>query len=80
MLLHITPGSRFKKLIVIGDRVLIKLSKPDERTASGLYLPPSVQERLVCRQAGKKYSRDILLKRAPGYVLPMPIEDEKRSM
>ena len=43
--MHITPDNRLKKLIVIGDRLLIKPLRPDERTASGLYLPPGVQEK-----------------------------------
>ena len=42
---HLTPDNRLKKLVVIGDRVLIKLTKPDERTASGLCLPQGVQEK-----------------------------------
>jgi co-chaperonin GroES (HSP10) len=41
-----------KKLIVIGDRVLIRPSKPDERTSSGLYLPPGVHEK-------KKYNKGL---------------------
>jgi chaperonin GroES len=57
--MHLTPDNRLKKLIVIGDRLLIKLTKPDERTPTGLYLPPGVQEKLACRQAGKKYNRDM---------------------
>ena len=36
---------KLKKLIVIGDRVLVKPVQPDERTESGLYLPPGVQEK-----------------------------------
>jgi chaperonin GroES len=55
--MHLTPDNRLKKLIVIGDRLLIKPTRPDERTASGLYLPPAVQEKPACRQAGKKCSR-----------------------
>ena len=43
--MHITNDNRLKKLIVIGDRLLIKPARPDERTASGLYLPPGVQEK-----------------------------------
>jgi len=69
MPLHITPDNRLKKLIVIGDRVLIKLTKPDERTASGLYLPPGVQEK-------EKVQQGYIIKTGPGYVLPMPIEEE----
>ena len=30
--MHITPDNRLKKLIVIGDRLFIKLNKSEERT------------------------------------------------
>ena len=33
------------KFILIGDRVLIKPKDPQSKTKSGLYLPPSVQEK-----------------------------------
>ena len=69
MAMHLTPDNRLKKLIVIGDRVLIKLTKPDERTASGLYLPPGVQEK-------EKVQQGYVIKTGPGYVIPMPVEDE----
>ena len=59
--MHLTPDNRLKKLIVIGDRLLIKPTKPNEQTASGLYLPPGVQEKEKVQQ---------------GYVIPMPVEDE----
>ena len=67
--MHITHDNRLKKLIVIGDRVLIKLAKPDERTASGLYLPPGVQEK-------EKVQQGYIIKTGPGYVIPVPAEDE----
>lgn len=54
--MHITNDNRLKKLIVIGDRLLIKPTRPDERTASGIYLPPGVQEMPAYRQEGKKCS------------------------
>jgi co-chaperonin GroES (HSP10) len=69
MTMHITPDNRLKKLIVIGDRLLIKPVKPDERTASGLYLPPGVQER-------EKVQQGFVIKAGPGYVIPMPMEEE----
>lgn len=69
MPLHLTPDNRFKKLVVIGDRVLIKLSRPDERTASGLYLPPGVQEK-------EKVQQGYVIKTGPGYAIPMPVDDE----
>jgi co-chaperonin GroES (HSP10) len=69
MAMHLTPDNRLKKLIVIGDRVLIKLTKPDERTASGLYLPPGVQEK-------EKVQQGYVIKTGPGYIIPMPMEEE----
>ncbi len=67
--MHITSDNRFKKLIVIGDRVLIKLTRPDERTASGLYLPPGVQEK-------EKVQQGYVIRTGPGYAIPMPVEEE----
>ena len=67
--MHITQDNRLKKLIVIGDRVLIRLSKPNERTESGLFLPPGVQEK-------EKIQSGYVIKVGPGYPLPMPAEEE----
>ena len=69
MSIHITPDNKLKKLVVIGDRVLIRPAKPDERTESGLYLPPGVQER-------EKVQQGYIIKTGPGYAIPMPPEDE----
>ncbi len=67
--MHITSDNRFKKLIVIGDRLLIKPTKPNEQTASGLYLPPGVQEK-------EKVQQGYVIKTGPGYAIPMPVETE----
>lgn len=67
--MHITNDNRLKKLIVIGDRVLIRPSKPNERTQSGLYLPPGVYEK-------EKVQQGYIIKIGPGYVLPIPPETE----
>src|SRR6266705_6995276 len=67
--MHITNDNRLKKLIVIGDRLLIKLTRPDERTASGLYLPPGVQEK-------EKVQQGYVIKTGPGYAIPLPMENE----
>ena len=67
--MHITPDNRLKKLIVIGDRLLIKPTKPDEKTASGLFLPPGVQER-------EKVQQGYVIKTGPGYAIPMHVEEE----
>ena len=65
----LTHDNKLKKLIVIGDRVLIRPSKPDERTATGLYLPPGVQEK-------EKVQQGFIIKTGPGYVIPLPVENE----
>jgi len=65
----LTPDNKLKKLIVIGDRVLIKPTQPTDKTASGLYLPPGVQEK-------EKVQQGYVIKTGPGYAIPNPIEDE----
>src|SRR3984885_617345 len=67
--MHITANNKFKKLVVIGDRVLIRLTKVNERTNSGLYLPPGVQEK-------EKVQQGYIIKTGPGYAIPMPVDDE----
>lgn len=67
--MHITPDNRLKKLIIIGDRVLIRPTRPNERTESGLYLPPGVQEK-------EKVQQGYIIKTGPGYAIPLPPEDE----
>lgn len=65
----LTPDNKLKKLVVIGDRVLIRLSKGDNRTQTGLYLPPGVQEK-------EKVQQGYVIKTGPGYAIPMPVESE----
>ncbi len=65
----LTSDNKFKKLIVIGDRVLVRPSKPDEQTASGLYLPPGVQEK-------EKVQQGYIIKTGPGYAIPLPVDEE----
>ena len=67
--MRLTSSNRFKKLIVIGDRILIRPAKPNERTESGLYLPPGVQER-------ERVQQGYVIKTGPGYAITMPVEDE----
>jgi len=52
-----------KKLIVVGDRILIKPKTPQSKTQSGLYLPPGVQE-------NEKVQVGYVLKVGPGYPIP----------
>lgn len=61
--------NKLDKIIIIGDRVLIKAKREDEQTASGLYLPPGVQEK-------EKTRTGYIIKTGPGYFLPFPAEEE----
>ncbi|WP_153797724.1 co-chaperone GroES [Foetidibacter luteolus] len=65
----LTPDNKLKKLIVIGDRLLVKPLQANERTASGLYLPPGVQEK-------EKVQQGYVIKSGPGYAIPMPADNE----
>ncbi len=57
------------KLILIGDRVLIKKINPSERTRSGLLLPPGVEEK-------EDVQTGYVIKVGPGYPIPMTEEEE----
>lgn len=58
------------RFILIGDRVLIKPKNPEQKTASGLILPPSVQE-------NEKLLSGYVIKTGPGFPIPaMTDEDE----
>jgi chaperonin GroES len=52
-----------EKFILVGDRILIKPKSPDSKTKSGLYLPPTVQEKEAI-QTG------YVVKVGPGYPIP----------
>jgi len=67
--MQLTSDNKFKKLVIIGDRVLIRPSKGNERTDSGLYLPPGVQEK-------EKVQQGYVIRTGPGYAIPMPVDDE----
>jgi chaperonin GroES len=67
--MKITSENKLKKLIVVGDRVLIKPAKQSDKTSSGLYLPPGVQEK-------EKFQSGYVIKVGPGYPLPLPVEED----
>jgi chaperonin GroES len=67
--MKLTSDNKLKKLIVVGDRVLIRPAKESEKTDSGLYLPASVQEK-------EKIQRGFVIKVGPGYPLPMPTDED----
>jgi len=53
----------FNKLIVVGDRILIKPKTGQSKTQSGLLLPPGVQEK-------EKVQLGYVVKVGPGYPVP----------
>ena len=68
--MELTPENKFKKLIVIGDRVLIRPTKNQDKTKSGLYLPPGVQEK-------EQIQSGYIIKTGPGYPIPVPVENDE---
>ena len=68
--MKLTADNKFRKLIVVGDRVLIKPSKQSDKTVSGLYLPPGVQEK-------EKIQSGYVIKVGPGYPLPIPADEDE---
>ncbi len=59
-----------QKLIVVGDRILVKPKTPQSKTKSGLYLPPGVNE-------NEKVQIGYVLKVGPGYPIPTVNESDE---
>lgn len=63
------------KFIVIGDRVLLKPKTPQQKTRSGLFLPPGFEDK-------QKIGCGYVIKSGPGYpipTLPEPQEPWKKN-
>ena len=60
-----------KKFLMVGDKILIKPKNPQSQTKSGLYLPPSVQDK-------DKIPSGYVIKVGPGY--PLPAQNEEREV
>jgi chaperonin GroES len=67
--MKIMQENKLKKLIVVGDRVLIRPTKQSDKTSSGLYLPPGVQEK-------ERIQSGYVIKVGPGYPLPLPVDED----
>ncbi len=63
-----------KQMVVVGDRVLLELDDGQDKTKSGLYLPPSVREK-------ERVAMGRVVRVGPGYPIPNPnyTEDEPWS-
>jgi co-chaperonin GroES (HSP10) len=59
-----------RKLIVIGDRILIKPKVPQSKTRSGLFLPPGVNE-------NEKVQLGYVVKVGPGYPIPSVSDNDE---
>ncbi|MBN3036076.1 MAG: co-chaperone GroES [Bacteroidales bacterium] len=68
--MEITGENKFRKLIVVGDRVLIKPKVPSSRSKGGLYLPPGYSEK-------DDVQTGYVIKTGPGYPLPLPSEEDE---
>ena len=66
---EVTSDNRLRSLIVVGDRVLVRPKNPNERTNSGLYLPPTITEK-------EQVQSGYVIRVGPGYPIPVATEDE----
>ncbi len=57
------------KIIVVGDKVLVRPEADANKTSSGLYLPPGVNEK-------EKVQSGYIVKTGPGYAVSPPSDDE----
>ncbi|MEP5614377.1 MAG: co-chaperone GroES family protein [Cyclobacteriaceae bacterium] len=68
--MELTSDNKLKKLIVVGDRLLIKPKKESEKTDSGIFLPPGVKEK-------ERVQSGYIVKAGPGYPIPTPMEEDE---
>ena len=62
-------SQELENLIIVGDRVLIKPKVGNEKTKSGLYLPPGVSEK-------EKIQSGYIIKVGPGYPTASNMDEE----
>ena len=65
-----TSTPDISKLIVVGDRVLIKPKIESQKTSSGLYLPPGYKEK-------EEVKTGYIVKVGPGYPIPSNYDDNE---
>ncbi len=70
--MQISETNKLQKIIIVGDRVLIKPKSPKDQTKSGLFLPPGVQEK-------EKVQEGYIMKVGPGYPVPYDYTFEEES-
>lgn len=65
-------GNQLSKLIVVGDRVLIKPKKISNKSKGGLFLPPGYQEK-------EEIQTGYVVKCGPGYPIPLLADEGTES-
>lgn len=68
-MMEITADNKLKRLVIVGDRVLVKPKIHSGKTKTGLLLPPTVTEK-------EEVQSGYVVKVGPGYPLPAQTEDE----
>jgi chaperonin GroES len=68
-MIGVSEDNKLKRLLVVGDKVLIKPTKPSDKTNTGLYLPPTITEK-------EEVQTGYVIKVGPGYPLPNMSEEE----
>jgi co-chaperonin GroES (HSP10) len=58
------------KLIVVGDRLLVKPKVVSRKTKGGLYLPPGYKEK-------EEIQTGYIVKCGPGYPIPLPSDEDE---
>ncbi|MFD1820482.1 Co-chaperonin GroES (HSP10) [Pseudarcicella hirudinis] len=69
MLAMIEGTDTLKKVVMLGDKVLVRPIEGNSQTRSGLYLPPTVQEK-------EEITKGYVMKAGPGFPIPAVQEDE----
>ena len=68
--MELTSENKLKKIIIVGDRVLIKPKKSNDKTDSGLFLPPGVKEQ-------EKVQYGYVMRTGPGYPIPLSTDEDE---
>ena len=70
--MRLTTDNKFRKLIVIGDRIAIRLTRPNEKQKAVYICRPVYRKKRRYNRYGRRTG--------PGYAIPMPVEDEPWKM
>lgn len=62
--------NKIDKIIIVGDRVLIRPEENANKTTSGLFLPPGISEK-------ERVQSGYIIKTGPGYAVSAPAEDDE---